>query len=830
VRSENKGIFTGLSCDYWCDNLPLKSNQLNYTRAGLLMITCNARLVFVLVASTGLVLSSCSSNTQTTPTSTASDGVVALSNAGVPSDSTDESQAADSDGGLTYSYGAASNTGIAGAPRASKKPLTELRPALIDLDYLTDANGFSTRVTSENNLHGGDLQSLGDVNGDGLADFTFSTKKIISIEYETTIEYKTTIVFGSSGNLSEIDLGNLDSESGFVFDGLHSFHGAGDVNGDGIDDVVSAAFDSHYFSSKGQVIFGRDDGELVKTLREPVVGEDGFNIYNSVNPIRIRILESAGDFNNDGIDDLLIAGYTPSQEDHNGPMAWVVYGNADIGSNENIDLANLPAADGFSLVSPTTNSGLATTLTGGFDFNGDNIGDIAVATDHFDKESNTGEGRVYIVYGAATRSIGTVDMSLLNGEDGVRLVIDEDLHSAYIPDRVRAIGDIDANGFNDLGISVENNSNVLVVFSGKGSQGAVIDSSALPKGYSMLVHDSSLDSASSISSVRIGDIDNDGVDDLGITKPSSATIVFGSADTLPDSLDLAAPMNVELTNIQGMDDKLAFHAVSPLVALGDINNDGADDLGIGWTDQKYRSDIKQIDDINGDGIEDLSIGGTSMHEVSLLRVVYGFPSEGFTGFLSATDNPKPIAIIEKDYFNQVIDSLDTAAKYAINTLNDNARNGVDSGPTAQACLANSVGIETGEIEQFSCDSAPLTFGYEWFGKYGGSGIGRFASVAYTDDVLMDLKFSSYAEAQGAQGPGSGNRFGVFVHYDVNGVVSNRAAADQGITTTGSCTIDATTRITQDDSEACLHFLSGAILNLDALFGENPAVENLTLLP
>jgi len=69
---------------------------------------------------------------------------------------------------------------------------------------------------------------------------------------------------------------------------------------------------------------------------------------------------------------------------------WVIYGHAEIRLNENIDLENLPADKGLSLVSPYSEEQLAewnegesyvwwnVTIAGGFDLNADSIGDIAI--------------------------------------------------------------------------------------------------------------------------------------------------------------------------------------------------------------------------------------------------------------------------------------------------------------------------------------------------------------------------------------------------------------------------------------------------------------------
>jgi len=246
-------------------------------------------LTIVCLSVLALVVSSCSSKSETPET---------------PADDADV---------LPYSDGAPSNTGIATMPRASTVPLTEQRPVLIDLDYLTDANGFSTRVSSADEEFGRELYALGDINGDALPDFSFSTDK------------QTTVVFGSSSKLSDINLDDLDDASGLVLEGAYSFQGVGDLNNDGIDDLGISGSTSELFPSMVRIVFGRSDGELKRALLETVPGVDGVDIYNSAMADQFRSITSAGDFNNDGIDDLLIGGYARFDVNHTAANAWVIY-------------------------------------------------------------------------------------------------------------------------------------------------------------------------------------------------------------------------------------------------------------------------------------------------------------------------------------------------------------------------------------------------------------------------------------------------------------------------------------------------------------------------
>jgi len=475
--------------------------------------------------------------------------------------------------------------------------------------------------------------------------------------------------------------------------------------------------------------------------------------------------------------------------------------------------------------------GYDATVAGGFDLNADGIDDIALGSHLYDFELEMGESRTFVVYGSNTRSTDAIDLTMLDGENGFRITSGLQPFASD-PDRVESVGDIDANGFNDLSLNNDGNG-ILIVFSGKHDGAAVVDSSSLPTGMAMQIQDSAEPSQYSLTAIKVGDIDNDGIDDLGVLKPSGdAVIIYGAPEALPDSVDLADPANVELTTIKGLSDGYAWYDGRRLVALGDINTDGADDLGIGWGVRRYVSDIALIDDINEDGIEDLSISGIDTESMYLMRVLYGFPAEGFTGFLAATPNPGPAALIEAEFFDGMVGALDTAAKYAINTLNDNVSNGVDSGPTAAACLSDSSGVETAEIEQFTCSDAPLAIKYEWSGKYASSATALFSSVAYENDTLSVLKFATDPVPNGSPAPGGPSLYSVFVNYDANGVVelTNGVTTEQPLISPISCTIDVASRITSDEPENCMDLIYATTWKMAAVFGENKYVDTLTLLP
>src|SRR5262249_19394342 len=117
--------------------------------------------------------------------------------------------------------------------------------AEFDLASLDGSNGFKL-VGAPHSWSGRSTASAGDVNGDGFADL------IIGAPYDSphgTYSGAPYVVFGkASGVAAQIDLPGLDGNDGIELSGVAagdysggSVASAGDVNGDGFDDMVIGA-------------------------------------------------------------------------------------------------------------------------------------------------------------------------------------------------------------------------------------------------------------------------------------------------------------------------------------------------------------------------------------------------------------------------------------------------------------------------------------------------------------------------------------------------------------------------------------------------------------
>ena len=144
-----------------------------------------------------------------------------------------------------------------------------------------------------------------------------------------------------------INLADLNGANGITLTG-GGFSGealaAGDINGDGIDDVIIGASASspngNAQSGATYVFFG--DSEVNSLNLGFLDGSNGF-LINGIEPQdRSGETVASGDINGDGIDDVIIGAWRadPGGEDSAGEI-YVVFGGSGVGSSGSIELANL---------------------------------------------------------------------------------------------------------------------------------------------------------------------------------------------------------------------------------------------------------------------------------------------------------------------------------------------------------------------------------------------------------------------------------------------------------------------------------------------------------
>ncbi len=475
--------------------------------------------------------------------------------------------------------------------------------------------GFQVQATSA--LEIGYSVATGDVNGDGIPDL------VIGGIFANSSKGAVYVIFGThTGFPDPLPLPTaLNGTNGFELDGDNSSDQigqsvtTGDVNGDGISDIIISGVQGISTSNYTYVVFG-GKGPSGTWANTPYTLNLGGSIINGTQGVRFAQGSDSvttGDVNGDGIADLIINSIVTLT--NNGSSGWgsvfIVFGNGGIGGstgNVAVNVGNGNLIDGIHGIRfDEMAGGLA---LGGYsmatgDVNGDGIADIVTGV-------VSGSGGTYVIFGKNTQNttflpsttITTASMSATAtvGSYG-GLQVGQYLMSSTIPagTYISACSAASNGACQSTSITLSSGTGVAP---GTNTPVTVAETPINNIGHGTLINGTTgvrFDAAASGDSdyagfpVATGDINGDGIADviIGAWGPSYTGytyVVFGKRTnwTAPaGNIVLNTGYGNMIDGVQGV----RFDSVSLPLSLttGDINGDGIPDVVIGEDHAIYYS-------------------------------------------------------------------------------------------------------------------------------------------------------------------------------------------------------------------------------------------------
>lgn len=391
---------------------------------------------------------------------------------------------------------------------------------------------------------GSAVASAGDVNGDGYSDIIIGC---YTFDHGQNDEGQVFIYHGAAASVGPTpSIVSGSSVSAALLGAAVS--SAGDIDGNGLDDIVVGA--PHY--DGGQV----NEGAIFVSYGDVATGTNSA-VKREINMSQAKFggsVSGAGDVNGDGYADVIVGAVGAVNGVHLG--AAYLYS----GGPQGLGTIYTPLYKG--------NQGFGAAVSDAGDVNGDGFDDVIVGAPNFNAPGAAGAGAVYIFTGST------------NYLDNLQTIyVTSGIGNTHLGNSLDNAGDINGDGYSDIiaGASAfsQNHPNEGAVFTWHGSS-AGIPTNAL---YNKLIQPDQNDAAMGTSVASAGDVNGDGFFDVivglpgysnGQNQEGTARVYYGSGSGLVTGI---------FTHLEANQADASF---GKSVGGGiDVNGDSYDDVVVG---------------------------------------------------------------------------------------------------------------------------------------------------------------------------------------------------------------------------------------------------------
>jgi hypothetical protein len=569
---------------------------------------------------------------------------------------------------------------------------------------LADTPAWSATGSDSTIFFGASVAGAGDVNGDGFDDV------VVSVAFEDFGSGQAFLYLGNPNGLGTTPAWTLESDSGFELDTVVA--GAGDVNGDGFDDVLVGVPEYSSDTAAGGAVFvylGRSSG---------LAADPAWTVANDTAAALFGVaVASAGDINGDGFDDVVVG--APG---FRGGAAFVYSGGA----------AGLQTTPRWTIATKEAGARLGAAVASAGDVNNDGFSDLLVGAG---AASTVGKISLYLGGSSASSPKARWTLAGNAGETGFGL-------------NLAGAGDLDADGFDDVIIgsasydspAIANRGHILAYLGNAGGLGA---------GAAWMLEGIQAETRLGRSVAGAGDFNADGFADVLVADPNN-------------NIGRVAAFASPLASVKREGDQANAAFGGAVASAGDVNGDGFSDVIVGahlydngqtdegrafvyhgsasglavspaWTAESnqagahFGASVASAGDVNGDGFDDVIVGAPTYDD--------GQTDEGLVYVYMGGANGVSSAAAWTRQNNQVGAQFGSSVATAGDVNNDGFADVIIGSPYYDT----GTGLDVGRVTLFHGSASGLssTLLPNWFrnGTQAGALLG--SSVAGAGDVNAD---------------------------------------------------------------------------------------------